>query len=224
MVKCSVLVIAPHMDDEVLGCGGVICKHKASGDKVTVIFVAHRIYGHKFDKNKNEIEKKHALKSQKILGYDKSIFLDLDDERLDACLQDMIIPLEKHMRIIEPAVVYLPFRQDNNQDHRAVFDAARVAIRPAAAQFIKEVNMYEVSSSTEQSPPLPETAFSPNFYVDIGRYIDRKMKCLACYETEKRRYPHPRSEKALKTLAQKRGIEIGCDYAEAFVSIRRKWE
>ncbi|MDD5108766.1 MAG: PIG-L family deacetylase [Candidatus Omnitrophica bacterium] len=224
MAKHKVLIIAAHMDDEVLGCGGIICKHKAAGDKVTVIFVAHRIYNHCFNKEENGVEEKHALKAKKALGYDNVVFLGLNDERLDACLQDLIIPMEKHVKAIKPDIVYLPFRQDNNQDHRAVFDAARVALRPAVTPFIKEINMYEVSSSTEQSPPLIETAFLPNFYVNISHFINKKIKGLACYETESRLYPHPRSEKALKALAQKRGTEIGYDYAEAFVSIRRKWE
>ena len=224
MAKQSVLVIAAHMDDEVLGCGGVICKHKSLGDKVTVIFTACRIYGHRFDRKKNNIQRRHALKAKKVLGYDAAIFLDLNYERLDACLQDIIIPLERQVDVLMPEVVYLPFREDNNQDHRAVFDAARVVLRPAATPFIKEINMYEVSSSTEQSPPLPSTVFLPNYYVDIKRYINKKISGLACYETENKRYPHPRSEKALRALAQRRGVEIGYDYAEAFVNIRRKWE
>jgi len=224
MAKHKVLIIAAHMDDEVLGCGGIICKHKYSGDNVTVIFVAHRVYNHSFSKGNYEVQKNHVLKAKKILGYDKAVFLNLNDERLDACLQDIIIPLEKHVKATKPDIVYLPFRQDNNQDHRAVFDASRVALRSAVTPFIKEINMYEVSSSTEQSPPLIETAFLPNFYVNISRFINKKIKGLACYETENRLYPHPRSEKALKALAQKRGTEIGYNYAEAFVSIRRKWE
>jgi LmbE family N-acetylglucosaminyl deacetylase len=224
MAKHKVLIIAAHMDDEVLGCGGIICKHRAAGDNVTVIFVAHRIYNHSFNKRNYEVEKSHALKAKKVLGYDEAIFLDLNDERLDACLQDIIIPLEKHVKAMRPDIVYLPFRQDNNQDHRAVFDASRVALRPAVTPFIKEINMYEVSSSTEQSPQIIETAFLPNFYVNIGPFINKKIEGLACYETEKRSYPHPRSGKAIKALAQKRGTEIGYNYAETFVSIRRKWE
>ena len=222
MAKQKVLVIAAHMDDEVLGCAGALLKHKAAGDRVSVIFVAHRIYNHQFNEKKNEVEKKHALKAKKILGYDNAFFLGLNDEKLDACLQEMIIPLEKHVRAIKPDIVYLPFRQDNNQDHRAVFDAARVVLRPAATPFIKEVNMYEVASSTEQSPSLQECAFLPNFYVDIKKYIYKKIKALGCYETERRIYPHPRSPEAVEVLAKKRGIEIGFEYAEAFNTIRRR--
>ena len=83
--------------------------------------------------------------------------------------------------------------------------------------------MYEVPSSTEQSPPLADNAFLPNRYVDIERYIDKKINAYRCYVTEKRRYPHPRSEKAMRILAQKRGCEIGLKYAEAFMCLRDKW-
>ena len=92
-----ILIISTHMDDETLGCGGVIAKHKDNGDKVSVIFVAHRVYNHRFNEKRNNIEKKHAIKAKKVLGYDEVIFLDLPDERLDAALQDIIIPLERHL-------------------------------------------------------------------------------------------------------------------------------
>lgn len=223
-MRCKkVLVIAPHMDDEALGCGGVISKHKDIGDKVWVIFVAHRIYKHRFNEEKDKIERRYALKAKSLLKYDEAFFLNLNDERLDSCIQDIILPLERYIEAIKPETVYLPFKGDNNQDHRAVFEASRVVLRPLATPFIKTVNLYEVPSSTEQSPPLLENAFLPNYYVDITKYIDGKINAFRCYKTERRNYPHPRSEKALKILAKKRGIEIGFEYAEAFMTLRNKW-
>jgi len=219
----NVLVISTHMDDEVLGCGGSIIKHVESGDDVYVCFIAHRIYDHKFDKDKNEVEKQHAGKAKEALGYKDLTFFDLNDERLDASVQDIIIPLEKYVSKIMPDTVYSPFYGDNNQDHRATFDAARVALRPSATPFINNIYMYEVPSSTEQSPPLQEIAFSPNYYVDISGCVDRKLEAYRCYETETRHYPHPRSEEALKVLSKKRGTEIGFKFAEAFVVSRKKW-
>jgi LmbE family N-acetylglucosaminyl deacetylase len=219
----KVLVVAPHMDDEVLGCGGTIARHIESGDNIFTCFVAHRAYYHRFDELKNKIEKDHAERARDILGYKESVFFDLNDERLDVCIQDILIPLEDYIFKIKPDIVYCPFRGDNNQDHRAVFDAVRIAVRPAAAIFIKKLLMYEVPSSTEQSPPLHENAFLPNYYVDITKCMDKKIEAFKCYETEKRDYPHPRSEKALRVLAQKRGVEIGFEYAEAFMLLREKW-
>lgn len=221
--KNKVLVIAPHMDDEVLGCGGTIRRHLAQGDSVTVVFVAYRIYDHQFDDQKNAAEVKHARKAQAVLGYQACAFLNLSDERLDGYLQDIIIPLEAQIEAVKPDTVYIPFLQDNNQDHRAVFNAARVALRPVAVPFIKKVLMYEVPSSTEQSPQVAQNVFVPNCHVDISSGIDKKIRALRCYETEKRVFPHPRSEEAVIVLAQKRGIEAGFTHAEAFMTVRERW-
>jgi len=218
-----VLVVAPHMDDEVLGCGGVICRHKNEGDHVSVLFVANRLYDHRYDPEKNAVERACALKAQGVLAYDEMIFLGLTDERLDAAVQDIIVPVEEHVAKGEPDTVYIPFRGDNNQDHRAVYQAMRVVFRPHAVPHVGQLLMYEVPSSTDQSPPLPENAFLPNFYVNIGGYLDKKIEANRCYVTEKRTYPHPRSDESLKVFAMKRGIEIGYEFAEAFMILRRKW-
>lgn len=223
-MKNRVLIVSSHMDDEVLGCAGAISKHCNQGNKVWVVFIAHRIYNHLFDIKKNNIEKDHALKARRVLGYREAIFLDLEDERLDSSVQEIIIPLEKIVENIKPNIIYIPFRGDNNQDHRAVFDACRVVFRPMVNKFVKIIRMYEVPSSTEQSPPLLENAFLPNYYVDISNLMEKKIKAIKCYETEKRNFPHPRSAQAVKILAQKRGTEIGFKYAEAFVTIRESWD
>lgn len=218
----KVLVIAPHMDDEVLGCGGVIARHVKEKDSVYVAFVAQRIYSHQFDREKNEIEKSHSLDAKNSLDYEESVFFNLPDERLDVSIQDVIISLEGYVNKIKPSIVYVPFMRDNNQDHRVVFDAARVALRPIATPFIKSIYMYEVPSSTEQSPPLPETIFIPNYYVNVKAYISKKIDAFRCYKTEKRDFPHPRSEEALMVLAKKRGTEIGFECAEAFMVLRER--
>ncbi len=219
----NVLIIAPHMDDETLGCGGAICRHKSQGDAVHVVFAACRIYGHQFDNERNATEMSHALDAKKVLGYDEAVFLNLHDERLDAAVQDIIIPLERCVNQFRPDSVYIPFRGDNNQDHRAVFDACRVVLRPSATPFVRNIYMYEVPSSTDQSPPLPEAAFLPNCYLEMTNAMQKKIEAFRCYETERRNYPHPRSEEAIRILAQKRGIETGFEYAEAFMILRKKW-
>ncbi len=219
----KVLIIAPHMDDEVLGCGGIICKHKAQKDTVDVVFIAHRIYDHVFQKDKSDLEQSHALEAKKILGSDSAAFLDLADEQLDASVQNIIVALEKVVASKQADIVYLPFRGDNHQDHRAVFDACRVVFRPSATASLKTLYMYETPSSTEQSPPMLENAFLPNHFADISEHCEKKIAALRSYETEQRTFPHPRSPEAVMTLAQKRGIECGCRYAESFMIIRDMW-
>ena len=211
------------MDDEVLGMGGTIARHISEGDEVYVCFVAHRIYDHKFDEEKNKIEVQSALKAKEVFGYKEAEFLNLNDERLDVCIQDILIPLEAYINRIKPEIVYVCHKGDNHQDHKAVFQAAMVALRPFANENIKRILCYEVPSSTEQSPPFNDYAFLPNFYVNIEKYLKTKIEALHCYQTERRGFPHPRSDKGVEILAMKRGSEIGFKAAEAFIILREKW-
>lgn len=217
-----VLVIAPHLDDEVLGCGGTIVRHVRAGDDVQTCFIAHRVYNHKFSQTKMAMEMEHARRAMEVLGYQGQHFMDLDDERLDRCIQDIIIPLEEYLYDYRPEIVYSPFIFDNNQDHRATAMAVQVALRPMAAIFVKRWLMYETPSSTEQAPQVGTPQFAPTVYHDISQELPTKVTALQCYETELRVYPHPRSQEGLKALAMKRGMEAGLPYAEAFMLVRER--
>lgn len=218
-----VLVIAPHMDDEVLGMGATIARRVDEGDEVHVCCVAHRVYDHTFDEKKNRFEMECAQRAQGVLGYKSLRFLDLPDERLETRIQDVIIALESCLGEIHPEVVYVNHRGDNHQDHKAVFQAAMVTLRPAGNPHLRTLLCYETPSSTEQSPPVPEMAFLPATYVNIERYLEKKIEALRCYGTEARAFPHPRSEEAVRVLARRRGVEGGFAAAEAFVLLRDRW-
>lgn len=219
----NVLVIAAHMDDEVLGVGGTIVKHVAAGDRVTVCVACKRAYNHQFDPVAVEEEKSAARCAAEILGYQDLRFLDLRDELLDERLLDVIVPLEACVLSVRPDVVYTHHRGDSNQDHRAVFHASMIACRTIASYKVPRMLSYEVPSSTDQSPPFPEYAFQPNYYVNVEGYFAKKVEALKAYSRELRAFPHPRSAKGLEVLAQKRGMEIGFPAAEAFAVIRDQW-
>jgi LmbE family N-acetylglucosaminyl deacetylase len=161
-------------------------------------------------------------KAKSILGYKEYAYFDMPDEELDKHVQKVIINLEEYVYNIKPDIIYSPFFQDNHQDHRAVAEAIRVVLRPAAATFVKRWLIYETPSSTEQTPPMPGAFFQPNSYIDIKDVLDKKLDAFRCYETESREYPHPRSLEAIKHLAAKRGIEAAMEYAEAFMLMREK--
>ena len=216
----NVLVIAPHMDDEVLGLGGTISRHVDAGDRVLVCVVANRAYGHKYDESLIAQERDATCRAKKVLGYQDVRFLELPDERLDAVLQDIIIPLEDVYRETHPQTVYVNHGGDNNQDHQAVFRAAMVVCRPYGDNKLNSLYAYEVPSSTDQAAPLPSNAFLPNRYVDISAHLERKLSALSCYEREMRSFPHPRSMEGVTVYAKKRGSESGVDAAEAFVVLR----
>lgn len=219
----KVLVIAPHMDDEVLGCGGAIARHVAAGDTVAVVVVANRAYEHAYEDELIEREKACCRKAQGILGYHELIFLDLPDERLDSAQIEVIVPLEKVVNEFSPDWVYMPSVGDVNQDHRAVYHAACVACRPFAPVRIQRLLCYEVPSSTDQAPSQLNP-FCPNVYVNICDTLDLKVAAMAVYDAEQRPFPHPRSEAGLTAVARKRGMEAALEAAEAFMLLREACE
>jgi len=219
----SVLVIAAHMDDEVLGVGGTIAKHVAAGDRVTVCIACKRAYGHRYTTRLITEEKAAARRAAGILGYRALTFLDLRDERLDERLLDLIVPLEACVQRARPDVVYTHHRGDVNQDHRAVFQATMVACRAIAKPHVPRLLCYEALSSTDQAPPCPDNAFQPNFYVDIQQFLDRKVRAMEAYRRELRPFPHPRSAEGIEVLAKYRGMAVGCWAAEGFMIVRDEW-
>jgi LmbE family N-acetylglucosaminyl deacetylase len=218
-----VLVIASHMDDEILGMGGTIVKHVKAGDSVTVCIVCKRAYNHQFDPKVVEEEKAAARRAAKVLGYQDTSFLDLRDELLDERLLDIIVPLEEVVLKVRPDVVYTHHRGDSNQDHRAVFQASLIACRAISQHKVPRLLSYEVPSSTDQAPPFPEYAFQPNFYVNVQDFLELKIQAMKAYTREMRVFPHPRSAQGIEVLAQKRGMEVGFHAAEAFMVIRDEW-
>jgi len=219
----KVLVISAHMDDEVLGVGGTIAKHVARGDEVHVCVVCNRAYDHRYEPSLVEEEKAATRAAAEVLGYKELHFLNLKDERLDECELDVIVPIEDCVNRVRPNIVYTHHRGDVNQDHRVVFRASLVACRSIAPHKVSRFLSYEVPSSTEQAPPFPEYAFSPNVYVEIATYMERKLEALTKYQRESRPFPHPRSKEAIQILAGKRGVEVGLTAAEAFALIREEW-
>lgn len=197
------LVIAPHADDEVLGCGGVIQHHNSLGDQVFVNIVSNRIIDHEIDAEYIEATKNSASAVAEILGIKKLFFSDLIDERLDSKLIDVIVPIENVVQEIEPHIVFVPNGDDTDQDHRAVAAACRVACRSVNTIFTYEV-------------PGPTHYFEPNFYFDIEQYIDLKIQAMDLYDGEWRPYPHPRSPEGLRIHSQARGLESNLRFAEAY--------
>ncbi len=217
----KVLVVAPHMDDEVLGMGGTIAKRVERGDQVCVCVVANRAYGHRYLDFAIHEEQEAARRAQQILGYQELRLLNLPDEQLDGKLIDVIVPLETVYVELRPDVVYTCHGGDINQDHRAIFQAMIVVCRPATSHRPNRLLCYEVPSSTDQAPPFREWQFMPNLYEHLSpAWLEKKVRAMQCYGRELRPFPHPRSTEGIVTYARHRGMEAGAEAAEAFVVVR----
>jgi len=213
----KVLVIAPHPDDEVLGCGGTIARHTGKKDDVHLCIVTKAYtpdWSEEFLKNRSE----EIAESNRILGIKKTRFLDYPTAKLDTFPQKTLNEeISAVVNAVEPDIVYIPHRGDLNKDHRLVFEASLVATRPLKHR-IKRILSYETLSETEWGQPIGP--FVPNVYVDISETFGDKIKAMEAYASEIKPYPHPRSLEIIEALAKKRGSEAGVRSAEAFVMIR----
>ena len=213
----KILVIAPHPDDEVLGCGGTIAKHSENGDDVYLI-IATKAYTPDWTEEFIKNREKEIKESNKILGIKKTYFLNYPTVKLDTIPQkELNDSIAKIVNKIKPDIAYIPFKGDLNKDHRLLFEASLVALRPIHHK-VKKILSYEILSETEWGQEIE--VFKPNVYVDITKTFNKKIEAMKAYGSELREFPHPRSLKAMEALAIKRGSEIGVKYAESFYLIR----
>lgn len=216
----NILVIAPHPDDEVLGCGGTMAKHTSDGDEVYLCVVT-KTYPPDWPEGEIRKRRNEVLRANTILGIKKTYFLDLPTVKLDTIPQkELNEAIAQVVNKLQPEIVYIPHGGDVNSDHRLVFEAAMVATRPRPALAIRKVLCYEVLSETEWAAPFAENAFMPNVYVDISEVLETKLKAMSEYKSELKEFPHPRSLESISALAKIRGATVGVEAAEAFRLIR----
>ena len=213
----KILVIAPHPDDEVLGCGGTIKKYAQLGANISlcVVTVAYMPeWPQEFIKDRP----RQIRAAADVLGVKDIHMLEFPTVMLDTLPQKEINEkIAGVVRKVLPDTLYIPHRGDLNRDHQLVHEAALVAARPTAGQSIKHVFAYEARSETEWGF-LP---FIPTVYEDIqGSPLESKVEAMRVYASEVKDFPHPRSQEAIEALAKTRGSEAGLKRAEAFMLIR----
>lgn len=212
----GVLVIAAHPDDELLGCGGTVALHTRAGDRVTSVIVCE---GESLRYGPAGVgQSDHTRQAADVLGVQDVRALGLPDQRLDTfTLTEIITPLEKVVREVRPQIVYTQFGGDANQDHDVLFRALLIATRPTE-EYLRAVYAFDTASSTEWGYPR---TFVPDTWVDISTTLETKIDAMACYESEVRPYPHPRSLDALRHRARAWGNQVCMDAAEVFMTVRR---
>jgi LmbE family N-acetylglucosaminyl deacetylase len=216
MSRSQVLVIAAHPDDEVLGCGGAIALHRDAGDPVTVVIAARGRAAE--DSRSGQPQLSYTGAAMKVLGVTDYRCLGFPDQKMDTVgMTDVIAPLEAVVREVQPRVVYCQYGGDLNHDHRLLFQAALVALRPQE-EYLRSVYTYDTPSSTEWAYPR---TFIPDTWLDITRSLDRKIAAMACYEPELRAFPHPRSSESLRHRAAAFGSMCCMEAAETFMTVRR---
>lgn len=220
-------VVAAHPDDEVLGCGGTIASMAKDGWAVHVLLLAdgEGARGNSdsaVPKNLVAARRKAADVAGGIMGCASMTTLALPDNRLDQLeMLDVVKIIEEFVKRHRPQTVFTHHSGDVNVDHRMVHEAVVAACRPQPGHPVRDLLFFEIPSSTEWRPAGSLHPFVPNWYVDISSTLRIKMRALKAYHSEMRKFPHPRSIRAARALAEWRGATVGMTAAEAFVLGRR---
>lgn len=216
----TVLVVAAHPDDEVLGAGGTLARHVHCGDRVHALLVAEGATS-RYAPGMAEVLAKCTRRAAQVLGFASVEQLSLPDQRLDTVpLLEVTREVENVVDRVRPDVVYTHFPGDVNADHGVVARAAWTACRPYVLPGLRLFAAFETPSSTEWAWPVDGSTFGPALFVDVTSTLDEKLDAMSCYESELRDYPHPRSLRALRERAAYWGGRVSRPAAEAFQVLR----
>lgn len=214
----NIVVISPHPDDETLGAGATIAKFTKMGANVSVLIVS----GHLpplYHKKDFEITKNEAIEAFKILGVHEWKFLEIPATMVHVCpVAELNKKISNFIVSKKPELVLIPF-PDRHIDHRTIFDSSVVCCRPVNKDSPKTVLAYETLSETHWNVPGVEANFFPEFYVDVTDSFEKKIQALNEYKSQIKNN-NSRSINACKALAQFRGSQNGCKFAEAFKVVR----
>lgn len=217
----KVLVVAVHPDDETLGCGGTLLKHKDDGDEIHWLISTEIKESDGFNKDIVARRNSEIDKIVNFYNFDSVNRLDISTTKVDEIsTSHLISQISSIVNRVKPNVVYLPFKGDVHSDHKHIFNAVYSCTKSFRYPFIKKIYMMETLSETEFALSTKEDSFVPNVFVDVSEHINKKIELMNIYKSEIGKHPFPRSERNIIALATYRGATANCNYAESFMLIK----
>ena len=217
----SVVVVAAHPEDELLGPGGTLAAHAQAGEDVHAIILTEGATS-RYEPGMADVLRRSGWEAAKHIGLSSVSFEGLPDERLDTCpIIEIIQRVGELLKSLDPTVVYTHFAGDLNADHAVVAQAVWRACGPLSFPRLRRLAAFETPLSTGASL-LATPPFVPTLYVDVSSTIEDKLAAMAAYGSEIRPYPHPRSLRSMRERAAVCGSTIGVAAAEPFVILREQ--
>ena len=222
MTNKTILIVAAHPDDEVLGCFGTVAKLIRQGYTAYALIISGgKTSRGKVEQKELDILKEEMLNANKLIGTKEVFQADFPDNAFDSVpLLTIVKKIEEIKEKIKPEIIFTHHIGDMNIDHQLTHKAVLTATRPMKDECVKTIYAMEIPSSTEWNSYSKDTVFVPNTFVDITETIDKKLEAMALYKSEIREYPHPRSLQFIEDLARINGVKVGLKYSENFITIR----
>jgi N-acetylglucosamine malate deacetylase 1 len=216
------MVVSAHPDDETLGCGGTLLRHRAAGDEVHWLIASSRTQPRW---SAAQVAQRRGQIECVAKAYDAAGVWQLGhpDAELDLVpLATLIEGIDGVLRDVRPHVVYVVHRGDVHSDHVRVHTATMSALKAfrMSSLGVRRVLAFETLSSTDAAVQDPAHAFLPTVYNDITGFVGGKCRILTQYATELQDDRMPRTTSAVTALARMRGAAVGVEHAEAFVLLR----
>ena len=216
----QVMVVAPHPDDETLGCGGTLLRHAAQGDEIHWLIMTQIDGESGFSPECIERRSKEIDRVAAAYGFSTVHQLNFTTTCLDTYPRgDLVSAVSTMITQVQPEILYLPYRNDIHSDHAAVFDAVASCTKSFRYPSLVSVRVYETLSETEFSIRPDDGGFKPNLWINISDHLDEKIEIMKLYKGEIGEHPFPRSEKNISALAALRGATAGVGAAESFMCV-----
>lgn len=216
-----ILCIAPHPDDETLGCAGALLKHRLNGDEIHWLIVTSMHVDDGYTLEQIECRNIEIKSVYEAYGFSSLTRLNYRPAGLDVVpLAELITDIGRCIKGLSADTIYIPYKYDAHTDHKIVFDASSACAKSFRYPSVKAVKVYETLSETSFGIELHGEGFSPNLFVNIEGQLDEKIAIMNLYKSEFKEFPFPRSEVCIKALASLRGSQVNAHACEAFMLVK----
>lgn len=216
-----VLVVAPHADDETLGCGGTILRYVEAGAQVHWLLITGMLEEYGYSESQIQTREDEIQLVAEQYGFVKVHKLQYRPASLDCVPKGKLIgDISDLVSEVKPSEVFTTYRNDAHSDHEVVFDAVMSATKSFRYPFVKRIFAYETLSETDFGMKPGDGCFRPNYFVNISDFLEKKLTILELFKSEVGEFPFPRSRTALKSLARLRGAQCNQQAAESFMLLK----
>lgn len=199
----SALVLAPHPDDDALGCSGSLALLNRAGASITIVFITNgeKLYGEP-SAALAEQRKEEAVRASELLGCERPLFLGFPDGEADSHIDGIYDRLSAIIAQKKPDIVFAPSLIDHHRDHIATSKAA-IKLLNQSASF--KLAFYEVYSTVRFS-----------HLVDITEAAEVKKQVILNYCTSLSNKPEVYVHASLGLNAHRSIFSQKSGYYEAF--------